>query len=109
PPLNVTLTASGDDAAFHWVLGDGTFADGATVHHVYAAGAFTATVTATRPDGTTAQATTAIRAVAVALTVPSSARYGRTAAFAGTVVPATAGEEVALLAAGRRVSATTTG
>ena len=23
-PLNVTLTASGDDAAFHWVLGDGT-------------------------------------------------------------------------------------
>src|SRR5207253_10765853 len=59
-PLNVTLTASGDDAAFHWVLGDGTFADGATVHHVYPAGAFTAMVTATRPDGTTAQATATI-------------------------------------------------
>ena len=37
-PLQVTLTASGDLAAYHWELGDGTTADGPVVQHVYAAG-----------------------------------------------------------------------
>ena len=46
-PLTVTLAASGDAATYHWDLGDGAAADGASVQHVYAAGLWTATVTAT--------------------------------------------------------------
>ena len=55
-PLQVTLTATGDAAAYHWDLGDGTTADGPAVQHVYAAGAFTARVTATASTGEKAQA-----------------------------------------------------
>ena len=47
-PLNVTLTATGDAVSYHWDLGDKTQADGPVVQHQYAAGRFTATVTASR-------------------------------------------------------------
>src|ERR671936_9566 len=55
-PLQVTLTAGGEAATYHWELGDGASADGVVVHHTYAAGRFVARVTATSADGETAQA-----------------------------------------------------
>src|SRR6188768_356084 len=61
-PLAVTLTASGDAATYHWDLGDGTSADGPVVQHTYAAGRFTARVTATNAGGQTAQATVVVTA-----------------------------------------------
>ena len=55
-PLRVTLTAAGDAATYAWDLGDGSTAVGPVVTHVYAAGRFVATVTATSAAGEIAQA-----------------------------------------------------
>ena len=55
-PLQVTLTAAGDAATYHWDLGDGATADGPVVQHTYAAGHFTARVTATNVGGETSTA-----------------------------------------------------
>src|SRR6476659_2316504 len=85
-PLAVTLTATGDATAYHWDLGDGASADGAVVDHTYAAGAWTATVTATGADGETAQATVRVTATAVTLRAPKVVSYGKPALFRGRVV-----------------------
>ena len=50
-PLHVTFTAAGDAASYHWDFGDGGSADGQTVEHTYAAGRWTATLTARSADG----------------------------------------------------------
>ena len=44
-PLQVTLTAQCESAAYTWDLGDGTAAAGRTVQHVYAAGSWRPTHT----------------------------------------------------------------
>ena len=59
-PLPVTLTATGDAAAYHWDFGDGTAADGAIARHTYTRGSWTAVVTATAASGETSQATVAV-------------------------------------------------
>ena len=59
-PMDVTLTAAGDAIAYHWDLGDKTQAEGPVVQHRYGAGRFTATVTATAADGTSAQSSVTI-------------------------------------------------
>ena len=97
-PLAVTLTAAGDAATYHWDLGDGATADGATVQHTYATGLWTATVTATAPDGETAQAHVAVRAETVTLAARSPATYGRPALFTGSLQPAAAGVPVTITA-----------
>ena len=76
-PFRVTLTAVGDDAAYSWELGDGATAVGPTVTHVYAAGTWTATVTATSPTGEASRASVAIRALAetIALERPAAAPW----------------------------------
>ena len=66
-PLAVTLTASGDAAAYHWDLGDGSVADGPVVQHQYGPGRFTATVTATDAGGETAQASVVITSAQLSL------------------------------------------
>jgi peptidoglycan hydrolase-like protein with peptidoglycan-binding domain len=91
-PLTVTLAASGGvSGAYHWDLGDGTFADGAVVQHTYAAGQWIAAVT----DGG-ATATVVVRAEGVSLRAPVRVQFGATTIFTGAVVPATPGEVVAL-------------
>src|SRR5437764_14802071 len=50
-PLRVVFTATGDGVSYHWDFGDGSAAEGASVDHVYGAGAFTARVTATGAGG----------------------------------------------------------
>ena len=76
-PLAVTLTASGDAASYHWTLGDGATADGAIITHAYAAGTWTAVVTATAATGETAQAsvTVAVRADTPSLRGPGRADW----------------------------------
>ncbi len=108
-PLTVTLTASGDAATYHWDLGDGAAADGASVQHAYAAGLWTATVTATAPDGETAQAHADVRAEAVTLAAASPATYGKLTLFTGSLRPAAAGVRVLLDSGGRTIAHGTTG
>ena len=107
-PLAVTLTATGDATAYHWDLGDGASADGAVVEHSYAAGAWTATVTATGADGETAQASVQVTATGVTLRAPKVVAYGKPALFRGRVLPAAAGTRVTIVAGSRTVTHATT-
>ena len=95
-PLAVTLTASGDLATYHWDLGDGATADGAVVQHTYAAGSFTARVTATNVLGETAEATVAITSSGITLAGPGRGTYQQLASFHGRLVPAAKGIRVVL-------------
>jgi hypothetical protein len=95
-PLRVTLTASGDEAAYAWDLGDGTSATGGSVNHVYASGRFTATVTATNAAGESAQAQVALSVGrrTITLEAPRRVAHGGAGVFAGTLRPAVAGARV---------------
>jgi PKD repeat protein len=97
-PLEVTLTATGDAVSYHWELGDRTTADGPVVQHRYEAGRYKATVTATGADGTTAQASVTITALALTLRGPHTATYARRTTFKGRLVPATPGAVISLYA-----------
>jgi hypothetical protein len=108
-PLTVTLTASGDPAAYHWDLGDGTAADGPVVQHVYPAGRFVARVTATALTGETSQAQVTITSLGVTLAAPRVGSYGQLASFHGRLVPALKGARVALYRGSRRVATARTG
>jgi cell wall hydrolase len=103
-PLQVTLTASGDLATYHWELGDGATADGPVVQHTYAAGRFTARVTATNPLGETAQATVAVAAVGLTLAAPRIGRYQQLHRFHGRLVPAQKGVRLGLYRGGQRIA-----
>jgi N-acetylmuramoyl-L-alanine amidase len=103
-PLQVTLTAAGDAATYHWELGDGTAADGAVIQHTYAAGRFTARVTATNALGETAQATVAITATGVTLAGPGTGRYQQLARFHGRLVPAGRGARIVLYRNNARIA-----
>ena len=96
-PLQVTLVASGDAASYHWELGDGSIADGASVTHVFdRGGAYHVVVTATGGDGETAQEAVDIAALAVSLRAPRVVTYGRRTRFRGRILPAARGVTVAL-------------
>jgi PKD repeat protein len=95
-PLDVTLTATGDAVAYHWELGDRTQADGAVVQHRYEAGRYTATVTATAIDGSTARASVTITSVKLALTGAKVGTYGQRTTLRGRIVPALRGAPIAL-------------
>jgi cell wall hydrolase len=103
-PLQVTLTATGDAATYHWDLGDGTTADGAVVHHTYSAGRFAARVTATNAVGETAQATVRVTSVGLTLVAPRVGHYGQRLRFHGRLVPATKGARVGLFRGERRIA-----
>jgi hypothetical protein len=108
-PLQVTLTAGGDLAVYHWELGDGTTADGPSVQHVYAAGRFTARVTATSPTGETAQAAVAVTSVGLTLAAPRVGRYQQKLRFHGRLVPGLKGVRVGLYRGKRRIATVRTG
>ena len=98
-PLRVVFTATGDGVSYHWDFGDGSSAEGASVEHVYGAGAFTARVTATGAGGETS--TTSLRVLSLAVTLKSRgiAAYGQHLRFTGRLVPAIRGTRVSLYAA----------
>ena len=83
----MTLTATGDTATYHWELGDGGTADGPVVQHTYAAGRFTAHVTATNPLGETSQATVAITATGITLAGPGAAATSSSPASTASSFP----------------------
>jgi D-glucuronyl C5-epimerase C-terminus len=105
-PLAVTFEAQGDAVSYHWELGNGGAAEGPTATATYGPGLWTATVTATAADGSTAHASVTVRSEALTLQPVAASRYGRPAAFHGTVVPALDGEPVALYAGGRQLAIT---
>ena len=95
-PFRVTLTAAGDAATYAWALGDGATAAGPVVTHIYPAGRFVATVTATNPAGEVSQAqviVTGSRRI-ITLGAPTSAGYGEPAVLAGSLQPAVRGARV---------------
>ena len=96
-PLHVTFSATGDAAAYRWDFGDGTSAEGRIAEHTYAAGRWTATLTAQSTTGETATQTASVTAYGLTLTGPNPARYGRRVAFRGAVMPAEKGLAVALV------------
>jgi len=102
-PLSVTLTASGDPATYHWDLDDGTTADGPVVQHVYPAGRFTATVTATGAAGTS-QAQVTVTSVGLALGAPKIGSYQQLLRFHGRVIPALKGVRVGLYRGEQRIA-----
>jgi PKD repeat protein len=103
-PLQVTLTATGDTATYHWDLGDGAGAEGAVVRHTYAAGRFRARVTATNPLGETAQATVTVTAAGLRLAAPRIGHYGQLLRFHGRLVPAAKGARIGLFRGERRIA-----
>ena len=107
-PLQVTLTASGDPASYHWDLGDGTTADGPVVQHSYAAGRYAARVVATNASGETAEAPVTITATGITLAGPRSGAYQQRAAFHGRLVPAAKGVRVVLYRGTTRVGSAKT-
>jgi PKD repeat protein len=108
-PLQVTLTAGGDLALYHWELGDGTTADGPSVQHAYAAGKFTARVTATSPTGETAQATVTVTSNGLVLAAPRVGRYQQKLRFHGRLVPGLKGVRLGLYRGERRIATVRTG
>jgi N-acetylmuramoyl-L-alanine amidase len=108
-PLQVTLTAGGDLALYHWELGDGTTADGPSVQHAYAAGKFTARVTATSPTGETAQATVTVTSIGLVLAAPRVGRYQQKLRFHGRLVPGLKGVRLGLYRGERRIATVRTG
>lgn len=108
-PLQVTLTASGDLALYHWDLGDGATADGPSVQHTYAAGKFTTRVTATNALGETTQATAAITSIGLTLAAPRIGRYLQKLRFQGRLVPALKGVRLGLYRGERRIATVRTG
>ena len=82
-PLVVTFTATCASAAYTWSFGDGQQAQGATVQHAYAAGAFQPTLTT---DAGT-DALPAVTSIAVRLTGPAQARYAQWIVLHVSVTP----------------------
>jgi cell wall hydrolase len=103
-PLQVTLTATGDAATYHWDLGDGSTADGPVIQHSYAPGRFTARVTATGASGETAQAAVTVTAIGLTLGANHVGRYQQRHRFHGRLVPARKGQRVALYRNARRIA-----
>jgi cell wall hydrolase len=108
-PLEVTLTATGDAATYHWDLGDGSTADGASVRHAYPAGSFTASVTATGSAGETAQASVSVTSIGLTLVAPRVGRYHQKLRFHGRLVPARKGARLGLYRGERRIASVRTG
>ena len=96
-PLHVTFSATGDAAAYRWDFGDGTSAEGRVAEHTYAAGRWTATLTAQSATGETAIQTASVTAYGLTLVGPNPARYGRRVAFRGVIVPAENGLAIAIV------------
>jgi PKD repeat protein len=101
----VNFTATGDAVSYHWDFGDGSAADGAAIDHIYAAGSFTARLTATGPTGETTTKTFKIAAYALSLHGRNVVAYRHHLRFSGRLVPGIRHVRVGLFAAdGTRVA-----
>jgi hypothetical protein len=82
-PLAVTFTAACASASYIWNFGDGEQGEGASVQHVYAAGAWQPTLTS---DAGT-EAAPAVTAISLTLAAPHVARYAQWVTLHATVTP----------------------
>jgi L,D-transpeptidase catalytic domain/Putative peptidoglycan binding domain len=90
-PLVVTFAST--CGVVHWDFGDGQSADGETVQHTYAAGAWTVYASAEKVADITARG--------VALRMPRLVGYEHRLTFRGSIVPHAPNEEVLVLVKGR--------
>jgi hypothetical protein len=105
-PLRVVFSASGDASSYHWAFGDGTAAEGASVEHVYGAGAFRAQLTATSTTGEVSTKSFRINALALTLHGRTVVGYRRHLRFQGRLTPALRGVRVGIFAPDGRRAAT---
>ena len=104
-PLDVVFVASGDAVSYRWDFGDGAVADGASVEHVYQAGAFTAHVIGTSPTGETATASVRVVSFALMLKARRVVGFNQHLRFTGKLIPAGRGKRIGLYTAdGRRAA-----
>jgi hypothetical protein len=82
-PLTVKFTAAWAATTYHWDFGDGQTADGQTVEHVYAAGAWTPALTTEAGAQTLAQVTS----ISLVLRARHRADYAQRVTLRATVVP----------------------
>jgi hypothetical protein len=107
-PLHVTFAAAGDAASYHWDFGDGGAAEGRTAEHTYAAGRWTATLTARSSAGEATSQSAVVSAYGLTLAAPNPVRYGRRVVLRGALVPAEQGLRIALAGPQGNVSSTRT-
>jgi peptidoglycan hydrolase-like protein with peptidoglycan-binding domain len=107
-PLHVTFAAAGDAASYHWDFGDGGAADGRTAEHTYAAGRWTATLTARSSTGEATSQSAVVSAYGLTLAAPNPVRYGRRVVLRGALVPAEQGLRIALAGPQGNLSSTRT-
>jgi hypothetical protein len=109
-PLAVTFQAAGDAASYRWDFGDGSFADGPAVQHVYARpGLYTAVVTGLAASGESATASVSVGAFRLTLTGPRLTRYRHPVHFRGRIVPPLGNTAVTVRRGGRVVGRARTG
>jgi PKD repeat protein len=109
-PLAVTFQAAGDAASYRWDLGDGSFADGPVVQHVYGQpGLYTAVVTGFAATGESATASVSVGAYRLMLTGPRLTRYRHPVHFRGRIVPPLGNAAVTVRRGGRVVGRARTG
>jgi putative peptidoglycan binding protein/L,D-transpeptidase-like protein len=103
-PLDTTLVASGDAAAYRWEIGGVAAGEGPTLRHVFPAGRHQVTVVALSATGEEARQTVTVGAFSLSLTGPRVAAYASKTRFSGRISPALPGARVALQHAGRVVA-----
>ena len=82
-PLTVTFTATCTSATYAWSFGDGEEGLGASVQHVYGAGAFRPTLT----SDAGAEAAPVVTAISLKVTGPKVARYAQRVTLHASVIP----------------------
>ena len=82
-PLTVTFTATCTSATYAWSFGDGEEGLGASVQHVYGAGAFHPTLT----SDAGAEAAPVVTAISLKVTGPKVARYAQRVTLHASVIP----------------------
>ena len=87
-PLTVTFTATCTSATYAWSFGDGEEGLGASVQHVYGAGAFRPTLT----SDAGAEAAPVVTAISLKVTGPKVARYAQRVTLHASVTPRVPGD-----------------
>src|SRR5580765_2513279 len=82
-PLTVTFTATCTSATYAWSFGDGEEGLGASVQHVYGAGAFHPTLT----SDAGAEAAPVVTAISLKVAGPKVARYAQRVTLHASVIP----------------------
>ena len=103
-PLQVTLTASGDAAAYRWDFGDGASAEGPTAVHSYGTWRFVAVLTATSASGETAQVRTTVSSYSLTLRVPAAATWNEPVRLTGRLTPRRRDGQISVYRGTERVS-----